>query len=137
MKKLLLPLLLALPCVSFGASFEMPISCDLSPKAFFEPLIQSQLLQPKPFKVVNSVNFFKPKLFKHITVLGLPVESVYGFVQDQIMFIHGSQSHDEVYGVIVKESVANVQAQLTANGITKAKINRLNAELTQITCFGS
>ena len=115
----------------------MPISCDLSPKAFFEPLIQSQLLQPKPFKVVNSVNFFKPKLFKHITVLGLPVEFVYGFVQDQIMFIHGSQSHDEVYGVIVKESVANVQAQLTANGITKAKINRLNAELTQITCFGS
>ena len=115
----------------------MPISCELSPKDFFEPLIQSQLLQPKPFKVVNSVNFFKLKPFKHVTVLGLPVESVYGFVQDQIMFIHSANTPGELYGVAVKESIANVQAQLSANGITKAKINRINSELTTITCFGS
>lgn len=117
------------------ANIDNALACNVTATEFFTPLIQGELLNIKPYSVDSSISFFKPKLFKRITAFGMPVVSVFGYAKDQVMFIKTDARTEEIYGVIVKESIANVQAQLNAVGATKAKINRVDSSSTSITCL--
>ena len=130
-------LLFSLPILAHSAvSLDDSLQCNVPAKDFFAPLIQQSLISPKPSQVsIESLNFFKPKLFKKLTAFGMPVTFVIGFINDQVMFIHrGSASKNNLYGVIVNETISNVQAQLSSYQDFKAKTFRVNSALTMIIC---
>jgi len=137
MKRILITLILSILSTQIFAQerLDEAFKCDRSTADFFSPLVQRQLLNPKAIVVVDSVNYFKPKLFKKLTVYGLPVIQVYGWADNQVMFIKspGNQTPSELYGVVVREGVANVQAQLNSFG-SKAVAIRVEEGQTAITC---
>ncbi|MES2163368.1 MAG: hypothetical protein V4476_19615 [Pseudomonadota bacterium] len=137
LKRYMAALALGLPFVAQAAE-SLPMSCDLSVKAFFAPLVQRDLIARKPYMVDDhSLNHFKPRLLKPLAVYGMPVSDVMGYADDPLLFIRkGDRPDGDVYGVIVKESIANVQAQLASVGATQARTYRIDARSTAIACKG-
>jgi hypothetical protein len=130
-------LALGLPACAFAVE-PLQMTCDSSVKAFFAPLVQHNLISTKPFLVdAHSVNHFRPKLLSHVTAYGMPVSEVFGYGDDPLLFIKKSDQPDDVYGVIVKETIANVQAQLVSVGATKAQTYRADSRSTVIFCKGN
>jgi hypothetical protein len=130
---------LLLACVPFvaNAGQSVDMSCGASVSEFFAPLVQSRLINTKPARVAQgSVNHFKPKLFAGLNAYGLPVVEVFGYGADPLLFIQRGDEAREVYGVVVRESIANVQAQLNSVGATQAKTFRVDARTTAIACKG-
>lgn len=113
------------------------MSCGMSVRAFFAPFIQRNLINPKPVAVAeSSVNSFKPKFLKQITALGMPVVSVLGYTDDPLLFVKVGNPQQDVYGVVVKEGIGNVQAQLKSYDVTDARTFRIDAKSTLILCKG-
>lgn len=136
LKKITALLALGLPLAASAAE-PLTMACDISTRSFFEPLVQNRLIKTKPFKVAeHSVNYFEPRLFKRLTVYGMPVVYVFGYADDPLLFIKNGQQDREGYGVIVRESIANVQAQLHSVGADQAQTYRLDSNNTVILCKG-
>ncbi|WP_373987020.1 hypothetical protein [Duganella sp. BuS-21] len=136
-KKIVCAHALGLPLFACAA-VPLSMDCTSTVRDFFAPLVQGDLIARKPYIVdQHSLNHFKPKLFKPLTVYGLPVIYVLGYANDPLLFINkGSPPDADVYGVIVKEGIANVQAQLTSVGAVQARTYRVDAQLTAIICKG-
>jgi hypothetical protein len=130
-------LLLGLP-VFAQAAVNLPLTCDSTVKSFFAPLVQANLIEHKPFIVdEHSLNHFRPKLLSHLAAYGMPVSEVFGYTDDQLLFIKKPGLVDgDVYGVVVKETIANVQAQLSSAGAIGARTYRVDAHSTAIVCKG-
>lgn len=132
-------LVLSAPLLSYGAE-PVDLSCGMTVKAFFSPLIQGGFIDPKPLTVAaNSVNHFRPRFFKRIEAYGMPVTSLFGFTDDPLLFVRNGNRSDtepDIYGVMVRESFGKVQAQLKAVGATNAKALPLDSHNTMIACKG-
>lgn len=120
------------------ASNEIDMSCGQTVKAFFEPLVQRRLIGTKPMSVEQStsINHFSPIVFANITAYGMPVRSVFGYTNEPLFFTNTGGNTREVYGVIVKEGIANVQAQLRSAGVENAQTFRADGRSTIILCNG-
>jgi hypothetical protein len=129
-------LVLSIPMLA-RAAVPIEMSCDMSVKEFFAPLVQQRLISSKPFKIEGpSVNYFRPAMFKQLVVFGLPVTTVVGFTDDPLLFISNGKQQRDVFGVIVGESIANVQAQLNAVSATGTATYRIGSNSTIIVCKG-
>ncbi|WP_426079293.1 hypothetical protein [Janthinobacterium sp. PSPC3-1] len=137
LKKCALALTFLLP-LSASAVDEIDVSCGMSVRSFFEPLIQNRLINPKPAQVeqTGSINHFRPKLLKRLTAYGMTVKSVFGYANEPLLFMNNGNGNQEVYGVIVSEGIANVQAQLNSVGNTDARTFRTDSNTTIIMCKG-
>lgn len=138
MKKFAVALAFGLPLAAL-ASESVVMACDSSVKSFFGPLVQRRLIDTKPFLVdEHSLNYFRPKLFARLSVYGMPVTGVLGYSNDPLLFMQkGNSPGGDGYGVIVKETIANVQAQLASVGATQARTIRFDARSTIIFCKGA
>lgn len=129
--------LLTCVCVGAQAAHSVDLSCGDSVSAFFAPLVQKRLIDPKPIRVAEgSVNHFRPKFMSRLDAYGMPVVEVFGYGTDPLLFMQRGDQNREVYGVIVREGIANVQAQLNSVGATEAKTFRVDARNTAIVCKG-
>jgi hypothetical protein len=138
MKLPLLAALFALPLVCHSAiRLDNALMCNSSSFDFFNHLIQGDLINPQPYKVdAYSVNYFHPKLLRNLTTNGMVIESVFGFINGQLLFRKTTQQAPvNNYGVIVNESIANVQAELNSIG-SSAKTLRINHSSTAVLCTG-
>lgn len=139
MFKIFLPLIVAvLPslCSAKTSNIDKAFFCNMSTTQFFQPLVQLGVLNVKPYAVEDSVSYFHPKFFNQIFLFGIQVEAFFGYADNQIMFTRSpGTAPPELYGVIVRESIANVQAQLNANGATLAKVNRIDSNRTAVACL--
>lgn len=136
LEKLVLALLVCVP-LSANAAQSLDMSCGSSVSDFFAPLVQKRLISTKAYEVTaSSVNIFRPKMFAGLQVYGLPVLDVFGYSADPLLFVQRDGQHQEVYGVVVHESIANVQAQLNAVGASQARTYRIDAKRTAIACKG-
>lgn len=135
MKKYAAALALGLPFAAH-ADIALPMTCEMTVKAFFAPLVQSNLIDTKPFKVEvpQSVNHFRPKWASRLVVYGMPVSDVFGYTDEPLLFVRRGEQVEDIYGVIVKEGIANVQAQLSSVGATKARTYRIDGNSTVIFC---
>lgn len=130
-------LLLGLSSVAHSA-VPINMNCGMSVKAFFTPLIQGRLINPKPFHVTpgSSLNQFRPKAFVGLTAFDLPVTTVVGFTDEPLLFTKVAEVTQDVYGVVVREGIGNVQAHLSSLGVPNARIFRVDAKATLILCKG-
>ena len=137
MKKIVLTCLLAaaLPCHAF--ELDGALYCNSSVREFFGPLVQNRLIASHPFAVNDSVNVFKPGLLAHLTAFHMKVAAVFGYTDDPLLFVRGpGTAPPDQYGVVVRESIANVQAALASVGATSAQIRLIGPSLTEIACAG-
>lgn len=137
LKKYAAALAFGLPLAAL-ASEPVDMSCNMSVKSFFAPLVQRHLIDTKPYLVdEHSRNYFRPKMFAHLAAYGMQVTGVVGSADEPLLFIKkGNAPGGDLYGVIVRESIANVQAQLNSAGVTAAKAFRFDGRQTIITCLG-
>lgn len=134
LKRLVCSIALLAPAAAH-ASQALDLSCDGTVRSFFEPLVQARLINTTPFNVEkNSINHFEPKPTKELTAYGMPVVSIFGYTDDRLLFIKKSERQQDVYGAIVREGIANVQAQLSSVGAKRAVTYRLDATTTMIAC---
>lgn len=119
------------------AATTVELRCDQSVKEFFAPLIQARVINPKPASVeTHSVNVFNVRLLSKVMAHGLPVLQVVGYTDDPLLFTRNDPDTVDLYGVVVRESVANVQTHLNSIGATKAGVLRLDAQRTVVICKG-
>jgi hypothetical protein len=139
MFKIFLPLIVAvLPslCDAKTSNIDKAFFCNMSTVQFFQPLVQRSLINVKPYAVVDSVSYFHPTTFNQISLFGIPVEAFFGYADDQILFVRGpGTAPPEIYGVIVRESVANVRVQLDSYGAKRAEVNRIDSNRTAVACL--
>ncbi len=133
-----------------SSNIDKSMMCDLSSKSFFEQLTQNNLIELKPYSVTKFISHFHTTASKsklrfskkrshedEITAFGMHVDSVFGYADGQILFTQDpDRQTPDVYGVVVIESIANVQAQLHSVGAEKARTRRLDASKTIIVCQG-
>lgn len=137
MKKILLTCLLAaaMPCHAFD--LDGALYCNSSVRDFFGPLVQNRLIASHPFAVNDSINSFRPAPFAHLMAFRMKVVTVYGYTDDPLLFERGpGTAPSDQYGVVVHESIANVQAALASVGATSAQTRFVGPSLTQIACAG-
>lgn len=136
-RKFIAALAISAPFFAHAAPHAVDMSCGMTVKAFFAPLVQSRVLNPKQVQVNDrSVNYFQPRLFKEIAVYGMPVVYVFGYTDEPLLFVNNGNSAWDTYGVVVRESIANVQAQLNSMQAGAAQTYRVDARTTAITCKG-
>lgn len=129
--------LAAIGC-SCGAAELRNLNCDLSVKSFFTPLIQGNVIERVAYRVhADSTNFFRPAPSQRITAYGLPVVEVFGYTDEPLLFQKGQSQRTDIFGVVVRESVANVQAQLKSFRAEKATAFRIDSQFTAIACRGA
>src|SRR5476649_456201 len=133
LKKYVAALALLFPLASHAA-YKVDMSCSASVRDFFAPLVQQGIIISKPNQVNpdTSVNLFSLASEQQMTVYGIPVVAVFGFADDPLLFIRKSNTTGHIYGVIVKQRVADVRAQLDTFGATKAKAALVKDGLTAI-----
>ena len=138
LKHIAAALVLSGPVVAFGATHEINAACGQSVRDFFAPLIQQNLINPKPARVSSaSVNVFNPRFLKPLTAFGLPVIEVVGNTDDPLLFVSNGTPHaQDVYGVVVRDGIGNVQAHLNSIGVTAARVMRVDEKQTLILCKG-
>lgn len=131
-------LALSLPFAALAAE-AVDMSCNATVKEFFAPLIQNRIINPKPFNVEpgSSTNHFKISAFKSVTAYGIPVIEVFGYTDEPLLFVKSGNPQFDLYGVRVREGVANVQAQLNSFGATKARAYRIDGASSIIICKGN
>lgn len=135
LKKYGIALALALPLVAH-AGHEIDV-CGQSVTAFFAPLVEKRLIIKKPYKVSDSsINHFRPNFFANMSAYGMPVTSVFGYTDNPLFFEKRGQSSQDVYGVIVKEGLADTLAQLASVGAVDARAFRVDSQSTLILCKG-
>lgn len=135
MMKLGAVLVLALPLAA-QASQEIDV-CGQSVTAFFAPLVEKRLIVKTPYKVsAASVNHFKPNFLAHMSAYGMPVIGVFGYTDNPLFFVKKGNPTQDVYGVIVKEGLANTLAQLESVGAVDARAFRVDSGSTLILCKG-
>jgi hypothetical protein len=139
--KALFALALAAPTMASAAvNLDKGLMCDMSATNFFFPLVQRKLISIEPYAVEDSVSQFRPHTplgSGGLRAFGMKVETVFGYARGQIMFLRGPGTEPpDIYGVIVKEGIANVQAQLNSVGASKARARRISSSQTAITCEG-
>ncbi|HBF51647.1 MAG TPA: hypothetical protein DDX04_16330 [Massilia sp.] len=134
-------LALAAPSMAVAAvNLDKGLTCEMSATAFFSPIVQRRLIDIEPYAVEDSISQFRPRaqIGKNaLYAFGMKVETVFGYARDQIMFLRGPGTEPEnTYGVVVKEGIANVQAQLNSMGVHRAQTRRISSSRTAITCEG-
>lgn len=125
-----------LPTSAYSAE-TLQVACDSTVKSFFTPLVQRNLINRQPFMVdEHSLNHFRPRESAMLTAYGMPVTDVIGYSDDPLLFIKKGKlpTSGEVYGVVVNETIANVQAHLASVGVTQALTYRFDANSTAIAC---
>jgi hypothetical protein len=133
-------LALGLPlCLPFAAcsAEALQVACDTTVKSFFTPLVQRNLINRSPFMVdEHSLNHFRPRDTAKLTAYGMAVTDVIGYSDEPLLFIKKGKlpTSGEVYGVVVEETIANVQAHLASVGVTQALTYRFDANSTAIAC---
>lgn len=137
LKHIAVALALSGPVVAFGATQEINAACGQTVRDFFAPLIQQNLINPKPARVTRAVNVFNPRLLKPLTAFGLPVIEVVGITDDPLLFVSTGAPHaQDVYGVVVRDGIGNVQAHLNSIGMGDARVMRVEEKKTLILCKG-
>lgn len=130
-------LICALPLAA-SAALQVEMACDQSVREFFTPLVQRRLITTKPYTIsTGSVNYFRTRAFAGVSAYGMQVTSVFGFTDDPLLFTPIEGEKREIYGVEVRETIANVQAQLNSVGAVNATTYRVSAALTAIACKGA
>lgn len=126
-----------------ATNLDKAFGCTMSASQFFTPLVQQKLIESRPYQIEDSISYFRPiNLFLGKTrggmlVYGMQVDSVFGYARGQMFFLRGPGTEPaEVYGAIVRDGIANVQAQLNSMGITRARTNRVSGSLTAVICEG-
>lgn len=137
----LLAMAFAVPTMACAAvPLDKGLMCEMSAAAFFSPMVQHKMISLEPFAVEDSISQFQPRAQfgqKSMTAFGMKVETVFGYARGQIMFLRGPGTEPvDTYGVIVKEGIANVQAQLNSMGAHRAQTRRISSSRTAITCEG-
>jgi len=136
LKHVALALAVSAPVAAVAAPHEIDATCGQSVRAFFAPLIQQNLINRKPARVSGpSVNHFLPHFLKPLTAFNLPVVEVFGYTNDPLLFV-SSQPGEDVYGVVVRDGIGNVQAQLDSIGARGARVMRVDQKTTLIMCKG-
>lgn len=122
-----------------ATSLDSAMFCNITALAFFQRLMFGNIINAKPYRSEDNIFYFhpNPKFLKLLSAYGMHVSSVFGFASDQLMFPRGPGAADDIYGVIVNESIANVQAQLHSMGSTSARTYRIDKITTSITCYGA
>jgi hypothetical protein len=141
-KKCALALALALPCAAQAIELGKGLMCEISAADFFQPLVQRRIIDINPYVVEDSVNYFHPtnrqlimKKADRLLAFDMKVNAVFGYARDQVMFRRGPGTEPpNIFGVIVNESIGNVQAQLSNVGAYKAKTRRVTSNTTEIFC---
>ena len=141
-KKCALALSILLPATAFSVEIGGGLTCNSSVSDFFQPLVQRNLIEMKPFMVDDSVSYFHPtnrqlimKKSDRILAFDMKVNSVFGYGSGQAMFRRGPGTEPpDIYGVVVNEGIGNVQAQLNSAGAYNAKTRRITSNTTEIFC---
>lgn len=138
LKHIAVALALSGPVAAIGATHEINAACGQTVRDFFAPLIQQNLINPKPARVTSaSINVFNPRFLKPLTAFGLPVLEVLGNTDDPLLFVSNGTPHgQDVYGVVVRDGIGNVQAHLNSIGVTEARVMRIEDKKTLILCKG-
>lgn len=144
LKSTLSALLLCVPAFAIGVPLDQGLRCEMGTVEFFRPLVQYQFIYPKAIAVRGAINFFAPhkrlskKNGETLEAFGMPVESVFGYAAGQIMFTTEDPRimSPDLFGVVVREEIGNVQAQLRAMNVTKATTRRVTHNTTEISCIG-
>jgi hypothetical protein len=138
----LFALIFAAPTMALAAvNLDKGLTCGMAATDFFRPLVQHKLIDVDATSVEDSISYFRPHVplgSGGMLAFGMKVESVFGYARGQIMFLRGPGTEPiDTYGVIVKEDISNVQAQLRSMGATRAQTRRISKSQTAITCEGS
>lgn len=133
-------LALSLPLLAHAAT-DIDMRCGLSVRDFFAPLVQQRLIMKEAYSVAeSSVNHFRPNFFAGLSAHGMKVTSVFGYTNDPLFFKKRGNPDQpmsqDIYGVVVKEGLADTQAQLAAVGATGARAMRIDTKSTAILCEG-
>lgn len=139
LRRLFIVVFLLSPSIAFSSTkLDQAMFCDMTSTNFFYPLVQKELISLKPYKVEDSINYFRVKIFKPLSAFGMPVQAVFGWSETQMIFVRGpGTSPPEIYGILVNEGIGDVQATLNSVGATKAKVSRVEKSITAITCTGN
>lgn len=141
---MVLALALAAPSLAMAAvEIDKGLMCEMSATTFFQPIVQRKLIKLQPYTVVDSISHFRAThdVFGPnrggMRAFGMQVGAVFGYASGQMIFARGPGTEPpELYGVIVKESIANVRATLDSVGATQTKVRRVSATETAIYCEG-
>lgn len=135
LRKFLVATMFVAPATVYAAN-EIAV-CGQSVTEFFTPLVEKRLIVKKPYRVSeSSINHFKPNFLANMTAYGMPVVGVFGYTDNPLFFEKRGISTQDVYGVVVKEGLANTLAQLDSVGVADARALRLDSRRTVILCKG-
>lgn len=134
-RKYVLALALLTPLVAYSEPM-IKMSCDQSVRDFFTPLVQDGVIDTKPEKInpANSINIFKLNNNKTASFYGMPIVRFFGYTDEPLFFTKGSSKVEYGYGIVVKEEISNVQAQLNSMGLAKAVTQVATRGHTAIFC---
>jgi hypothetical protein len=143
-KNTLLAAILCAPLFAMALPLDQGLRCEMSAVEFFKPLVQLRLISLQPTSVTGALSHFTPakglsfKAGGRLEAFGMPVESIFGYAAGQLMFASADPriTSPDVYGVVVREQIGNVQAQLNSLNATKAKARRITHDTTEIACIG-
>ncbi len=119
------------------------LACEMPATEFFRPFVQRKLINIGTYRLEDSISYYQPieKNLSHpkggMLAFGMKVDTVFGYARGQLMFERGPGTEpSDTYGVIVKEGIANVQAQLNSVGANRAQTRRISSTRTAIICEG-
>jgi hypothetical protein len=128
-----------LPAVCSAYPLDPQLDCQSSPHDFIAPLLDQQSIDPKPMRIeANSVNAFRPTSGSNLTAFGFHVYSVFGYEQNDPLFIQGSGQpvKSSTYGVVVTASTESVEASVRRAGSNAVVHEVIPFLLTAVLCNG-
>jgi len=128
-----------LPAMCNANALDPQLDCQSSPHDFIAPLLDQQSIDSKPMRIeANSVNAFRPTSGSNLTAFGFHVYSVYGYEQNDPLFIQGSGQpvKSSTYGVVVTASTESVEASVRRAGSNAVVHEVIPFFLTAVLCNG-
>jgi hypothetical protein len=137
-KTLLFAAALAVPLAAHAYQLDRTMSCDMTVRGFFAPLVQQSAIQMPAEKVSpTGANFFKKSADDSLTFFNMTVGYVVGYTDEPLLFKPPADGHApdfQGYGFVVQAPIAEVQATLASVGYTKPKVRRLEPNVTYLYC---
>lgn len=137
-KALLIAVAAVIPFSAHAYRLDRTMSCDMTVRGFFAPLVQQNAIQTPAEKVSpTGANYFHKSSNDALTFFNMTVGYVVGYADDPLLFKLPADGHMpdfQGYGFYVQAPISEVQATLTSVGYTKPQVRRIEPNVTYIYC---
>jgi hypothetical protein len=138
LKTLIFAAAVALPFSAHAYQLDRTMSCDMTVRGFFAPLVQQNAIQIPAERVApTGANYFKKSANDSLSFFNMTVGYVVGYTDDPLLFKPPADGHVpdfQGYGFLVQSPIAEVQATLASVGYTKPQVRRIQPDVTYIYC---